>query len=268
MALELPSTLSPSKMESFTSCGLAFRFSVIDRLPEPPSPAAVRGTLVHRALELLFLEAPHDRTPAAALAALHRAHHDLRPTDEWLGLGLDGAAEATLLADAHRLVETYFRLEDPTAVRPIGLELMLEAEVEGVRLRGIIDRLELDERGDLVITDYKTGRSPSERHEAGRLSSLQFYAVLCREVLGRTPARVQLLYLGDGVAISTDPSDRSMTMLVKRVGAVWAAVRRACDRNDFRPKPGPLCNYCAFRDRCPAWGGDEEAAGRVELVAR
>lgn len=50
-ALPLPTSLSPSKLSSFTSCGLRFRFSAIDGLPEPSSPAACRGTLSTRALE-------------------------------------------------------------------------------------------------------------------------------------------------------------------------------------------------------------------------
>ena len=58
MALPVPYGLSPSKVESFKSCALAFRFSAIHRLPEPPSPYATKGTLVHRALELLFQEPP------------------------------------------------------------------------------------------------------------------------------------------------------------------------------------------------------------------
>src|SRR5258708_1531577 len=49
MALTLPRTLSPSKVVAFTNCPLAFRFSQIERRPEPPSPPAVKGTLVHAA---------------------------------------------------------------------------------------------------------------------------------------------------------------------------------------------------------------------------
>ena len=52
-------------------------------------------------------------------------------------------------------------MEDPTAVRDIGLELRLEAQVGALTLRGIIDRLELDAEGGLVVTDYKTGRAPA-----------------------------------------------------------------------------------------------------------
>ena len=46
--------LSPSRANDFLQCPQLFRFRVIDRLPEPPSSAAARGTLVHAVLEHLF----------------------------------------------------------------------------------------------------------------------------------------------------------------------------------------------------------------------
>ena len=42
----------------------------------------------------------------------------------------------------------------------------------------------------------------------------------------------------------------------RKVGAIWQAVERACEREDFRPKPGPLCYWCAFQAYCPAFGGE------------
>src|SRR3954447_26256908 len=162
MSLELPRTLSPSKVASFTDCALAFRFSVIDRLPEPPSPWMTKGTLVHAALERLFLLDPCNRTVAAAFAALDEALTVLRADPEYVGLHLGPADEASFLDDARRLIGTYSPLEDPTVVRPIGVELMLDADIGGARVRGIIDRLELDDAGELVVTDYKTGKAPAE----------------------------------------------------------------------------------------------------------
>ena len=50
----VPTSLSPSRVESFLSCPMAFRFASIEKLPEPPSVHTTRGSLVHRALELLF----------------------------------------------------------------------------------------------------------------------------------------------------------------------------------------------------------------------
>ena len=52
------------------------------------------------------------------------------------------------------------------------------------------------------------------------------------------------------------PSDQSVRGLQLQTTAIWAAVEQACAREDFRPKPGRLCGYCAYHDLCPAVGGD------------
>jgi putative RecB family exonuclease len=256
MALPLPSTLSPSKVSSFTDCALAFRFSAIDRLPEPPSPWTTKGTLVHAALERLLDLPAADRTPEAGQACLTAALEAYRLDPEWTDLGMDAEAEAAMEADARDLVTRYFALEDPRTVTPIGLEVMLEVPLGGVRLRGIIDRLELDADGELVVTDYKTGRAPSLQYEQQRLGGVAVYALLCERLLGRRPAKVQLLHLAEPVAIVSTPTEQSIRGVEKKLQAVWSAVERACERDDFRPNPSRLCDYCSFRAYCPAQGGD------------
>src|SRR6516225_2707965 len=59
-------SLSPSRAGDFLTCPLLYRFRVIDRLPEPPTAAAARGTLVHAVLERLFDQRPANRNPHAA----------------------------------------------------------------------------------------------------------------------------------------------------------------------------------------------------------
>jgi len=251
---------------SFKECALAFRFSAIDQLPEPPAPAATRGTLVHAALERLFTHPAPERTLAAALEGLAAAAHEIRLDPEFTGLYLAPDDEATFFAEAEALVRRYFQLEDPTRVTPIGLELRLEANVAGVTLRGVIDRLELDADGELVVTDYKSGRAPRERFEQGRLDGVHFYASLCEQIFGRRPAKVQLLYLADPLAIICRPTPQSSRATERRLAAVWTAVERACLREDFRPRPSRLCDYCAFKPYCPAFGGDPEEARRTLAV--
>lgn len=265
MPLPLPTSLSPSKVSSFTDCGLAFRFSAIDHLPEPPSVAATRGTLVHAALERLFCLEPSERTHARSLLCLDAAAAELRADPEYTGLELDAAAEATFLSEASALLEKYFRLEDPTAITPIGIELKLEVEVGGVRLRGIIDRLELDADGELVVTDYKTGRAPGERQEQQRLAGVAFYSLLCERLFGRRPAKVQLLYLADPVAIISVPTDRSTRGVERKLAAVWKAVEAACERENFRPKPSRLCDWCGFKAYCPSFGGEVALADAYRI---
>jgi putative RecB family exonuclease len=256
MAFEKPVTLSPSKVSSFKDCALAFRFSAIDQLPEAPSVAATKGTLVHLALEHLFEREPADREVEAALADLDRAFEEMRDDPDLTGLELDEAAEQAFLTDARRLVRRYFEIEDPSQIRPVGLELKLEARIDDIRIRGIIDRLDLDADGGLVVTDYKTGRSPGPNHQQGRLGGVTFYALLCQDLFGVLPSRIQLLYLGDALTISTEPSEQAIRGLRTKLRALWQAIERACEKEDFRPRPGPLCSWCSFQAYCPAQGGD------------
>jgi len=259
-----PSGLSPSSMGAFTSCPLAFRFSYIQRLPEPPAAPASKGTLVHLALQHLMWRPAPERTLANALADLGRATDDLATDPEFAGLELTAEEWATFHADAEVLVRRYFELEDPTRVRAIGLELRLEGELSsGVRLRGIIDRLELDDAGELVVTDYKTGSAPSEFWEAKSMAGVHVYSWLCEQMFGRRPASIQLLYLSTPERISAHPSEQSVRGVAVKSAAVMQAVQTACERSDFRPRPGPLCNYCSFREFCPSFGGDPDQAEPV-----
>ncbi len=261
MALETPRTLSPSKASAFTDCPLAFRYSIIDRLPEPPSPHAVKGTLVHAALERLFWEElPGGRTTDKAIEALEAAWEHIQHDPEFVGLGLDGDQAREFRADAEVLVSNYFRIEDPNEVRAIGVELGLETQIGSMVLRGIIDRLDLTADGELVVVDYKTGRAPGAQFEKSRLNGVHTYALLCERVFGRAPSQVKLLYLRDPVAIVATPTEQSIRGHRARTTAVWSAIERACEREDFRPRPSGLCNYCSFQDLCPAFAATAAAS--------
>jgi putative RecB family exonuclease len=263
MGLAFPPSLSPSSVSAFKSCPLAFKFSYIDRLPEPPSAAATKGTLVHRALELLMCRPEPDRTVDAALVDLETARVEMADDPDLAGLELTDEQRAQFDADAEELVRKYFLLEDPRTVRPNGLELKLTAQFGRVKLRGIIDRLEIDDDGEFVVTDYKTGSVPSEFAENARLSGVHIYAALCEQMLGKRPARVQLYYLSKPEAIIATPTEQSVAGVGRRADAVWTAILRACERDDFRPHTGPLCDYCNFKPYCPAFGGDPLQAAEL-----
>src|SRR6516162_2139898 len=137
-------SLSPSRAGDFLTCPLLYRFRVIDRLPEPPSPAAVRGTLVHAVLERLFDRSAADRTPEAARALVE---------PEWTRMLAAEPELATLFADDGQrslLLDRYFTLEDPRRIEPAHRELCVEAELaSGLRLRGYIDRLDVAPGGEM-----------------------------------------------------------------------------------------------------------------------
>src|SRR5579863_8004113 len=85
-----PSALSPSRAGDFMTCPLLYRFRVIDRIPEPPTTATARGTLVHAVLERLFDLPAAGRTPDAAQDML---------IPEWTRLCADDELLAALITD-------------------------------------------------------------------------------------------------------------------------------------------------------------------------
>ncbi len=246
---------------------MQFRFSSIEKLPEPPGVATTKGTIVHRALELLFVRPSSERTPDALATDMTTALDEYRTHPDYVGLRLEGAAVDKFDRECHGLIDKYFAMEDPTAVREIGLELWMEAPVGDLTLRGIIDRLELDADGELVVTDYKTGRAPSGNFEQKSLAGVHFYSFLCEAVFGRRPAKIRLMYLASGETIETVPSAQSVKFITTRTTAVWSAVERACTTGDFRPRKSKLCDWCSFQQWCPEFDGDPSLAATEAVAA-
>src|SRR5204863_8389974 len=89
--------------------------------------------------------------------------------------GAEGAALLGWLDSAGDLVASYFDLEDPAALEPAAREEIVEAVVDGLRLRGYVDRLDISPGGDMRVVDYKTGTIPREAFEAKALFQMKFY---------------------------------------------------------------------------------------------
>lgn len=250
--------LSPSRAADFKQCPLKYRYRTIDRLDETPSPAAARGTLVHAVLEALFDLPAEQRTPDAAVGLLPGRWAALVEERPELGemLRADPARDdASWLEEAGRLVRRWFDLEDPTRLEPAERELRVETEVDGLTMRGVVDRLDVAPTGQVRVVDYKTGRSPSERFEGQALFQMKFYAFVLWQSTGRVPDLLQLVYLADGQVVRYQPDERDLTALARNVRAIWSAIERAVATGDFRPRTSRLCGWCDFKPLCPAWGG-------------
>jgi putative RecB family exonuclease len=264
-----PNSLSPSRAADFMQCPLLYRFRVIDKLPEKPTPAATRGTVVHAVLERLFDSPAAERNVRRARSMVAREWERLlakRPelaelfTEDGQAAPGEGAADgaelARWLARAEELVERWFSLEDPTRLEPAERELFVEARLDsGLRLRGIIDRVDVAPTGEVRIVDYKTGKAPRPEYAAGALFQMKFYALVLWRLRGTVPRRLQLVYLGSGDVLTYDPDEGDLRGVERKLLALWDAIRRATESGDWRPRPGPLCDWCAHRALCPEFGG-------------
>jgi putative RecB family exonuclease len=252
-------SLSPSRAADFKSCPLLYRFRCIDRLPQTPSLAAARGTMVHAVLEALFdlpaaqrtLDAARDLLPAA----WQRVRAEEPEVDELFAGDVDGAEFAEWMASASVLVGNYFTLEDPARLEPASREELIEVVVDGLRMRGYVDRLDVAPTGEIRVVDYKTGSTPREAFEAKALFQMKFYALVLWRTRGVVPRQLRLMYLADSDTLSYAPEAEELERFERTVLAIWAAIQRAMQTGDFRPSPSRLCDWCDHKALCPAFGG-------------
>jgi putative RecB family exonuclease len=249
--------LSPSRAADFMTCPLLYRFRVIDRIPEPPTPATARGTLVHAVLERLFDRPAAERTPAAAREMLEPEWDRLSAADpDVAALFSDDSQRTSWLRDAAAALDGYFTLEDPRRLEPAEREWYVETELDsGLRLRGYIDRLDMSPAGDIRIVDYKTGKVPREAYEASALFQMKFYALVIWRLRGVIPRVLQLMYLADGEVLRYSPDEADLRATQRKLEALWQAIDRARASGDWRPRPGKLCDWCRHKALCPEFGG-------------
>jgi len=250
--------LSPSRASDFMQCPLLYRFRVIDKLPSPPSAPAARGTLVHSVLERLFDLPAAGRTIEAAAALVEpqwKALLDERPELTDLVEESDPAAVASWFGDAVSLIERWFTLEDPTRLEPAERELYVETIVDGLTLRGYVDRLDVAPTGEIRVVDYKTGRSPSELFEGKALFQMKFYALVLWRLRGKVPTMLQLVYLANSEMVRYSPDEADLLAVERKLKALWHAIETAAQTGDWRPSKSRLCDWCDHRALCPEWGG-------------
>ncbi|MGB3673291.1 MAG: PD-(D/E)XK nuclease family protein [Candidatus Nanopelagicales bacterium] len=271
--LPVGTALSPSRASDFLTCPLLFRFRQIDRLPERPSSAAVRGTLVHAVLEDLYDLPAAERTVESARSMLLPTWHRLLAEDPRLAVALDPEADfpladnnvapvltdgqlATWITAAEPLIESYFELENPQRLEPRAREMRVEVQLEGgPPLRGIIDRVDVAPDERVRVVDYKTGRSPGQGFEQRSLFQMRFYALMLWRLNGTIPSRLQLIYLGDSQVLTYDPTEDELVSFEKTLRALWTTITRVAAQGNWQAKESRLCGWCDHHAKCPAKGG-------------
>lgn len=234
-----------------------FRLRVVDRIPEPPSPAATLGTLVHAVLEQLYDLPATGRTPSAASTMVEPMWREMvTKNPELAQLHADATAERIWLDDARTRLDRYFTMENPQRLEPAAREEFVEYELEdGPRLRGVIDRVDVAPDGSIRIVDYKSGKAPRPQYGHAAKFQMRFYALLVERLRGRRPALLQLLYLRDGGTVVMRPTAADLELVEHEIRELWDDIMQAARSGNFRPSPSKLCGWCSFQSICPQFGG-------------
>jgi putative RecB family exonuclease len=242
-----PMRLSYSSINTYETCPQKFKFQYEDRLPTSPSPALAFGDSLHQALHRF-----HSR-PVPVAPSLEELQEMLESV--WVRDGFTDASEERMYLDHGRQVLAQYHRENAAIYRiPAALEFRFAIEVEGVRLAGVIDRMDRIPGGGYEIIDYKTNRRLPPQDRIDRDLQLSIYALAAKEVWGIEPERLTLYYLLPGQRMSTTRTAADADELRRRIGTVAERVGAGM----FEPRENPLCDWCEFQELCPIFRHREE----------
>lgn len=250
----MPDGLSPSSIELWRQCPKRFEQEKVLGFRSVGSVDSVIGTFVHRVLELLMEHPAQNRTVDMAKEIMRAEWPAVADDPDWPTLGITPGSEAE--RDFKRRswlgVRGYFEIENPQRVEVIARERYLSAVIDGVPLRGIIDRLDRDVFDDVVVTDYKTGKVPIPAFAAPKYRQLNLYAAMVEAVDGVLPNEGRLLFTSFGRTLATTIDRESVTEAVDTAREAWDGLHAAEALGEYEPSPGPLCGWCPFVIDCPA----------------
>jgi putative RecB family exonuclease len=272
--------LSPSRINTFVGCPMKYRFQYIESVPTLPSGAMVRGSFVHRVLELLLARDRDERTNDAVREDFDTAKQEFKLRDDWRMLALDATDEESFWESSRECVRAYYRIERPADANIVHLEKWVSAPLGEFEVAGFIDRLERDHQG-LVVSDYKTSVPKSAQYSTDNFRQLTYYAMMCEVQMNETPHSVRVYYLGGGKdeyprdkrVVSKVVTADSIAEVRETARQVYGAIEAGKSTGEFATNVTKLCDWCDYQQWCPAHGGDiakakAEATVSVQLRRR
>jgi putative RecB family exonuclease len=245
--------LSPSRASQFKTCPKQFKFANIDKIKEPTTEVQAKGTTVHQALEDLFDLKPDERNTEKLHNLFREAWTKVRGNDEHHNLFSSVEEEREWGLDGLKLLNNYMSIEDPTSFEPLERERWVRGSIEDLNLRGILDRMDRNNKGELVIVDYKSGKAPLAKYKEPRFFALKLYALLIQKELGEMPSELKLIYLKNSTIHTLKVTQDSLDQVKIEVLEIWNNIKKAFETNDFPATKNTLCDWCYFKPICPVF---------------
>lgn len=269
--LENP-VLSASNISTFRDCQKKWYFTYIDSLAGIPGYEAAVGNFIHDLYEDILQLDPDDRTlELAKTMAANRwdeFYGDL--AEEFMDLGVPIPGEHDLKVSTWQKTRGLWEIEKPQEIDFEHAELALNTEIEGVFFKGFVDLIH-KMNGDLVISDYKTGKMGHDRYLQKKIIQILLYGLALKYQTGQEAKRGRLLFVKDGiveVAFEEDTMEETKKYLIRNDKAIRRLIAEG--RDSAKAKTGPLCEWCAYIAECPegqATFAKRRSEGRSRLDA-
>jgi putative RecB family exonuclease len=252
---------SHSRLSSFEKCPRQFHYRYIERRPvDTESVEAFLGKRVHEVLERLYRFVERGLVPSLP-KVLHRfrALWEERFDAARVRIVRQQTAPDSYREMGERCLANHYRRRYPfDGDESLGIEQHVSFALDAgrrYRMQGVIDRVVRAADGALEIHDYKTGRWVPSQQALDEDRQLALYQIGLaasggdgRDVAAPPVRLVWHYLLRDQVRVSTRTAAQLDTLRCRTM----ELIDRVESERDFEPRPSALCEWCEFRDICPA----------------
>jgi DNA helicase II / ATP-dependent DNA helicase PcrA len=246
--LELPAQqnlhmrLSASAVDSYQRCGLQFKLDRDWRLAAKPAAAMQYGAAMHRILKTYFdsaqLGRPKSEDELIALFCRDLADSKIQESYQHELYEKQGIEQLRGFLDS---------LRSGAQPNVLHTEQSFEIKVGEITVVGRIDRIDSRPDGTVSIVDYKTGKG-RDQDAADSSLQLSLYAIAAAEKWGYKVGALVFYNLEDNLPVSTTRSEGDLLLARQRVQEAADGIAAG----NFEPRPGMHCDFCGYRNLCPA----------------
>ena len=256
--------VSHSAMNTWLNCGWQYYLSRIVNVEEQPSYWLVGGKAVHEATEIYDLESDTTMFDSTAVFNM-RWDANFKESDNGKPFRAGGRATKAYpnkedaqwwLDNGPKMVDFWVQFREDSGWKlyelptgKVSVETELNFEIQGVEVKGFLDRLMVSPEGELVVVDIKTsGKPPATNTQLG------IYAILVEKILGVRPTKGAYFLARTGELTPPVPLDMYTE---NRFGSWLNKFKLAVENDIFIPAPGFMCGTCSVNTACYAVNGKD-----------
>ena len=248
---------SYSYLNTFKQCPQKFKFQIIDKIKAPKSSEALFGSSVHEAMKFMFSRDPLFPTQDEVLG--HFSENWKVALNRTSGL----AQELVQVYEesGRSMIKNFYKNNPPWNFSVVDTEshfevLLPDEKGQAHILAGIIDRVDKIGDGEYEIIDYKTSRRlPSQEAADMDFQMSLYHMALMRKWPGTDPAKIKLslYFLKHNEKISSTRGKEALKATCEAALKIIREIEQKTIKNDFPPVVSKLCDYCPYKQICPAW---------------
>jgi len=232
--------LSYTQISQYQSCPLCYKLQYIDGLKPKDKWYFSFGLTIHACAEYFFKVKVPPPPSLDELLEFYEAN--------WLSEGYESAEEeAKYKAYGWEILSKFWEIHSADFKMPFAVERVFHINIEGVKLRGYIDRVDKLDSGELSIVDYKTNQEPFTTEDLEKDLQLTLYQLAAEQTWQLPVEKLTLYHFRSNTPFSCGPRNEARLEEAKHLvlkvadgiaGGIFPAIE-----NQYCP--------CDFAEHCP-----------------